>query len=195
MELIIVRHGETESNRNGTFLGWTDVMLNETGIRQAYCVKERLKGIKIDAIYSSPLIRAKRTAEIINENFQMEIEYIDGLKERNFGIWDDRTYHSIVDGYPREHELWTKDWMNYCIENGESAIQVYQRVTGAMNQLTDQKRKGTVLIVTHLGCIRMLLAYLLGLGIEGSWRFKVNNCSITKVEIDENYAVLSMLNG
>ena len=89
MELIFVRHGETDSNKKKTFLGWTDAELNDEGIRQACKLGEELKRITFDGIYSSSLKRASKTAEIINEKLNMEIVYSDNLKERNFGIWDD----------------------------------------------------------------------------------------------------------
>ena len=195
MQLIFVRHGETDSNKKGTYLGWTDVELNEEGIRQAQCVNAKLTGIKIDAIYSSPLKRVRETADIINDHYDLDIIYENALMERNFGIWDDLTFKEITEGFKEEYDLWVKDWVNYCIKDGESASQVYGRLSAFLQNLIDSKKEGTYLIVTHLGCIRMAVAYLLGLQIEDSWRFKVDNCCVTKIEISDGYGVLTQLNG
>ena len=196
LDLILVRHGETNSNRNGTYLGWTDVELNEQGIKQAYTAKDKLAGLEINGIYSSPLKRAKKTAEIINENFNLKITYVDDIKERNFGVWDDLTYREIVEKYPDEHSLWMADNLNYCIDGGESSIQAYRRTIKFIDELINSNNDGTFIIVTHLGSIRKIIAYLLDMGIEGSWRFRVDNCSITRITInDEKYAYLTMLNG
>ncbi|MCX7920430.1 MAG: alpha-ribazole phosphatase [Clostridia bacterium] len=196
IELILVRHGETDSNKRGTYLGWTDIELNEEGIRQAYCAKGKLEGVRVDGVFASPLRRAARTAEIINENFNVDICYMDELKERNFGIWDDLTYKEICERYPKEHGLWVNDWVNYRLEGGESAVEAYKRVTGFIDRIINDNESGVYLVVTHLGCIRNILAHLLGLGIQGVWHFRLNNCGITKVEINaEKYAFLTMLNG
>jgi alpha-ribazole phosphatase len=195
LELIIVRHGETDNNKKGTYLGWTDVALNENGIAQAKEAKEKLAGLKIDRFYSSPLSRAKMTAEIINENFNLDIIFADELKERNFGVWDDLKYEEIVRGYPGEHRLWRDDWQNYQIKDGESAQQSYERITNFVNGLINKNKEGTYLIVTHYGCIRKIIANLLGLGLEGLWHFKIDNCGISRIEIRDGFPVLTELNG
>jgi alpha-ribazole phosphatase len=195
LELIIVRHGETDSNIKGTYLGWTDVELNDTGLKQAEAVSEKLKSTKFDFIVSSPLKRAKTTAEIINKSHKQEIVYNDSLKERNFGLWDDLTYKEIIEKYPEESEEWAKNWSNYAPPEGESAVEVYEKLMDFIDKLIIEKQEGTILIVTHLGCIRKLIGHLLGMGIDGSWRFRVDNCSITKIMITEKYPVLTLLNG
>lgn len=195
LEIILVRHGETESNIRRTYCGWTDVELNEKGLRQAAAARRKLAGTKADALYSSPLKRASKTAEIINEALGLEIQYSDKLKERNFGIWDNLEYGEIEKGYPEEHGLWLKDWVNYCVRDGESAMQQYERVVAFIKELSERHESGAVVLVTHLGAIRIILSYLLGLDIEGAWHFKAGNGSITKVEIDHGYGVLTLLNG
>lgn len=195
LELILVRHGETESYKKGTYCGWTDVGLNDTGIKQANAAAEKLAGIKADAIYTSPLKRAALTAEIINRQMNSELRISDDLIERNFGAWEDLTHDEIAANNPGEYELWTKDWVNYCIKGGESALQAYKRAAGFVDQLCSSKNCGTCILVTHSGCIRSILAHLLGLPAEGMWHFKLSNGSISKVEITGNYPVITLLNG
>lgn len=196
LKLILVRHGETDSNKKGTYLGWTDVGLNEAGVMHAYAAKKKLEGENIDAVYASPLNRAYKTAEIINENFGLDIICENSLMERNFGIWDNLNHAEITEKYPMEYEEYTRDWINYCVKDGESSMQAYKRITNFINILLSEKKNGCVLIVTHLGCIRKVIAHLLGMAIEGSWRFKIDNGGITKIEVnDEGYAYLTLLNG
>jgi alpha-ribazole phosphatase len=195
MELILVRHGETESNRNGTYLGWTDADLNEAGLRQAELLRSKLADEPVSGFFCSPLKRAAKTAEIINREHNLDIVYKDNLKERSFGIWDNLTWEEISGKYPSEYELWKGDWAGYRMENGESAVQVYGRVTAFVDELTALSNHGVFLIVTHLGCISAILAYLLGMGMEGAWRFRVDNGSLTRIVInDEKYAYLTRLN-
>lgn len=195
LELVLVRHGETDSNVKGTYLGWTDVELNEKGIKQAELAAEKLKGVKFDYIITSPLKRAVKTAEIINKNHSREIKYEESLKERNFGLWDDLTYQEITERFPAEAALWAKDWINYPIPGGESSIDAYRREVQFIDQLVKDKTEGVILIVTHLGCIRKMVAHLLNMGLEGSWRFRVDNCSVSRIVITEKYPVLTLLNG
>lgn len=194
LELIIVRHGETDSNKLGTYLGWTDRELNAEGLRQAEKARERLKSEKIDRIIASPLGRAAKTAEVINQSHGLEIVYDEDLKEKNFGVWDDLTYAEITQKYPAEHEMWLKDQLNYCVEGGESTLESYQRITRFTDRLLSRYSEGTVLIVTHLGSIRKMVAYLLGMGIEGFWRFKFDNCSITRIQVTDGYSFLVQSN-
>lgn len=195
LELILLRHGETDSNVKGTYLGWTDVDLNERGREQAYAAAEKLKGTPIDVIYASPLKRAMHTAQIINTGFNMEILPAEGLKERNFGVWDNLTYKDIVERFPGEHDLWTEDWMDYRMQGGESSREAYERLVDFVDGLLESRKHGTILLVTHLGCIRKIISYLLGMGLEGSWRFKADNAGICRINInDEGYAYLTALN-
>ncbi len=194
LELILIRHGETDSNIRGSYLGWTDMELNETGLSQVRILRDQLKNTKIDKIFSSPLKRALQTADIINENYRLDIVYTDGLKERNFGIWDDLTLEEMTQRYPSEYNVWVSDWIKYPIKDGESAIEAYDRSVEFVRELIEKNTEGVFMLVTHLGTIRFLLAYLLDLGIESSWHFRVDNASITKVEIKDGYSVLTRLN-
>jgi len=102
-ELILVRHGETESNVNGTYTGWTDIGLNDKGIMQAFAAREKLSATHLDAVYSSTLKRASKTAEIINEVHNIDICYTDNLNERNFGCWEEMTNSEVTQRYPKEY--------------------------------------------------------------------------------------------
>lgn len=195
LELILVRHGETDSNKKGTYCGWTDKEMNLRGIEQVKLAADKVKCVKPDAIYSSPLKRAYETAQIVNCNFNMDIISSDNLKEYNFGIWEDLTYAEIREKYPHQSVEWEKDWMNYCMEGGESALQGYQRIVEFIDLLVGRHKCGTIILVTHLGCIKCILAHLLGMNPEGIWRFSVNNGSISRITInDEGFAYLTALN-
>ena len=92
MNIYFVRHGQTDYNLKEIIQGASDIELNETGIKQAYQTKEKLKDIKFDKIYSSPLKRAKKTAEIIGEDRKITVEVDDRLKEISFGINEGNKY-------------------------------------------------------------------------------------------------------
>jgi alpha-ribazole phosphatase len=195
LEIILVRHGETDGNVQGRYLGWTDETLNKNGMDQAYLLKEKLKNAKPDYIYSSSLERCRRTAMIINEAHDVDIIYSDDLKERNFGLFDNLKYGEICEKYPELQKLWEGDWENYVIESGESAFGFHKRICRYIDGITVQKRNGKLLIVTHSGCIRSIIAQLLGLKLEDAWHFRIDNCGITRFEIRDNFPVMTLLNG
>ncbi|PJI10286.1 alpha-ribazole phosphatase [Clostridium sp. CT7] len=191
LEITLVRHGETVSNSEGRYLGWTDVDLNEKGINQAKKVSSKLKNKKFDIIMSSPLKRARHTAEIIrNDN----IIYDDDLKEINFGSWDNLSYKEIEKGYPEECKSWGEDWKNFIFPDGEGVLQMYKRASNFIDKLKAEHKNGSILIVTHGGIIRSITAYLLNMGLEGYWHFAVDNGSITRIKITDDYTVLCAFN-
>lgn len=195
LELILVRHGVTDSNIKGTYCGWTDTPLNDKGIAQAVEAARKLKDVRFDAVYCSPLARAVRTAEIIASGGICGIELAEPLKEHNFGVWEDMTRAEILEKYPEEAAAWEKDWMNYEIEGGESAVQGYRRIARFVDGLAARHDSGTILLVSHLGSIRYILVHLLGLPMDYIWRFSADNGSISRVVIqDGNYAWLKSLN-
>lgn len=192
LQLILVRHGETNSNKQGVYCGWTDVELNEYGISQAEGARDRLKHINFDLVVASPLKRTKKTAQIISEN----IIYDEGLKEINFGLWDNLSLEEIEEKYPDEYNIWMENGTEeFMFPEGESIKDVQKRSASVIDKIIKEQKKGNVLIVTHGGLIRNIISYLLGMGGIGAWRFRINNCGITKIEITEGYAVLTELNG
>ena len=195
LELILIRHGETEGSKRKAFVGRTDLELTEAGMAQAHTIKKKLARELPDAIFSSPLKRTYQTAEIINKSFGLPIQTVDSLKERDFGLWDNFTFDEIKSKHPAEAERWLTDPTSL-IPGGENLIQFHQRIISFLDGLIPDYPNGRILLVTHGGCIRTMITYLLRFKTEECWRFKVNIGSIAKVEVDEcGYAYLTMLNG
>lgn len=195
LEMILVRHGETDSNIRGTYCGWTDTPLNSKGLDQARETARKLKDVQFDAVFCSPLARAVQTAEIITAGRICGITLAEPLKEHNFGIWEDMTHSEIKEKYPDEATAYEKDWLNYEIEGGESAMQSFQRISVFTDGIVAAHESGTILLVSHLGCIKYMLVHLLGLPVDCIWRFAADNGSITRVVIsDDKYAWLKNLN-
>ena len=151
-QFFYVRHGQTDWNLNKRLQGNADIPLNDTGIRQAYEAKQKLTGQPIATICTSPLQRARKTADIINENLQCPIIEIDGLKECNFGP------NEGSDNYG-----WLKDWLNGDGSSIPPGVEPYDkflnRVRQALNQAISD-HPGPVLIVAHGGVyvpIKMIL--------------------------------------
>lgn len=195
LELILIRHGETAGNLRPTALGTTDVSLTERGRRQASTLARLLSLETPTAIYTSPLKRALETAEMVAKPHHMMAETMLDLEERHFGIWENMPVDEIRAKYEAEYMAWQADLPGYVIPQGESAQETYDRNVRFIEEIVRRHTEGKVVVVSHLGCIRNMIAYLLGMGIEGAWHFSVENGRICRLRIDENaYAVLTAFN-
>ena len=121
MKFYVVRHGQTDWNAKGRIQGKTDIELNEIGIEQAKKLKELIKDYNIDLIISSPLKRARKTAEVINEAVKCNIIFEESLKERGYGIFEGMIRKEIND------ELINSDILNnYQINKEYKEIETIQ---------------------------------------------------------------------
>lgn len=195
LELIMVRHGETASPVTNKYIGVTDVPLSERGKKQATSLARMFAREKLDAIYTSPLSRAKKTAEPIAKELYLDYHILSELSDRNYGIWEGMSIEEIQDKYPNEHDLWYKTWPEYEIPQGESEMQVYERNADALNKILENHDKGKILIVSHQICIRNMLSMLFEMNIGSGWHFQVNHAGICRLKIDEyGYATMTSFN-
>jgi len=149
----IARHGQTENNKEGRFSGWIDTPLTENGIKDARSSAAKLKGIKFDKIISSDMGRAFVTAYIISRiiNHKGEIELNKGLREVNYGDLANMPYSMYPELSPHENAI-------YVSPNGESLVQVQQRIIGCINTISLENQSKTILLVAHDGTINAIRA-------------------------------------
>ena len=145
-EIILARHGETEWNVEEVFRGRIDVELNETGLRQAKLLAEYLSDIKIDAIYSSPLRRALKTAEIIAHYHKLKVAITPGLIDCNFGRWQGLSLQEVKDRYKELYAEWQENPHLVKMPEGESLDEVRARALSVAGEVV-AKYKGTVVLV------------------------------------------------
>jgi len=194
LQLILVRHGETEMNRKGAYCGWSDSPLTEKGLGHAQRVARKLENESLHIIFSSDLPRTMKTADIIKEFHDIEHVTVKELREINFGMWEGLDYQEIIGQYPRESKYWQADWTGYTVPQGESLQQMYRRVTAAVDEVINRFQDKNILLVTHGGCIRAILAHLIGGGLEDYWKYKVTHGCITRIEIVDGFSILTALN-
>lgn len=184
MEIYLIRHGETEYNKGKRLQGVADIPLNERGIALAKETAKGLREIHFDKIFTSPLIRARKTAEIIRGDRDIEIIPTDGLKEISFGDYEGLT---VLDGkynIPDPHflDFFQAPERYQTPPNGESIAHLRERTTGFLKEvMEDPKNRGlTILMASHGAAIRGMISGLLGLPIARFWEGGVHkNCAVT----------------
>ncbi len=195
MRLFLVRHGQTDHNRDSIALGRADVPLNELGRRHAEALATRLSREQIAAVYSSPLSRALDTASVISDRHGLPVTIEDALTEMEVGELDGLTYPVIRERFPRVIERWLgEEGPDHPFPGGESLVEVADRAWAAVAHIASDHLTGTVVAVTHNFVILCLLARALGLPLNRFRRLKHEVAAISVVEITSERAVVLSMN-
>lgn len=186
LNIYLLRHGESEYNADGNrYCGRTDVGLTRKGKSQAALVAEQLRHIKFEQVYSSPLTRARLTAEIVVSHTAIITD--DRLIELDFGKWEGKTRTQFTAEYPGNWKSWMENpAFTRAGETGETATEVVERADDFYRSLQKEHPAGNILIVAHNGINRLYLAYKLGMNIKDYRKIIQENSSVTLFELDEN---------
>lgn len=184
MFLYLLRHGESEGNKDGKFRGRADFPLTERGKMQAEDASYFLEKIKIGRIYSSPLIRAFDTAEIIGRKKDISVKIDERFNNIFLGDWENRYKTEIRENFPVEWKIWVNDPENLNMKGMETLDAVRKRSVEAANELCSNEKDG-VLIVTHRAVIKPLISGLLNINKPYFWRLQVDTASLSILELLE----------
>lgn len=197
LQLILIRHAETVANVQKRWVGWNDTPLTERGEAQAEAAARRLAAEVADAValYTSPLPRASRTAEIIGQALGLDPVPLDGLREINFGDMDGVTLEEMKTHHPDLYERWRdRTDVDFTWPGGESRSEFFRRVIATCDDILSRHPQGTVLIVAHGGTLRAMLAYLLPEQMSQWWGYELTHCAITRISVENGRASLLALN-
>ncbi len=162
--LIITRHGQSIANAEKRFAGHSDFDLSDMGRLQAELAADYIvKNFKIDAIYSSDLLRAYNTAKPTAQRLCIEIIPKEELREIFAGEWEGRTTDELAIEYEKDFDVWKNNYAASRCTGGESTAEVYHRVTKTVTELADAHDGQTVLLSTHATLVRAIQAYSMGL--------------------------------
>jgi broad specificity phosphatase PhoE len=192
--LILVRHGQTDWNIGGRYMGWRDEGLNEEGLRQAGMLARRLGRWPISAVFCSPLKRAVSTAEAIAGCHSLRVQTVEELGEMRIGDWEGMYAGDIAARYPELWKTWRMNPGDFRMPGGESLGEVRERAVRAFNRMMDGAEGRMVVAVTHDVVVRLLAAYCLGVSADIYRRLEVGNASITVIEQAGDKCRLRVLN-
>ncbi len=179
MILYLIRHGESQYNAEGRIQGQTDIPLSEMGQRQAEAIAAAFDQIKLDAVISSPLLRASQTAAPLAERKSMRVEFMDEFKEIHAGIFAGLLWDEIEVKYPQYAIPWSEQHPDFVIPGGESRRQLMERGERALRKVHERGLQ-QVAIVAHGGVLCAGLKGLLGIPAELN-PFNLFNASISRL--------------
>ena len=183
MKIYIIRHGQTDWNVQRKIQGTSDIELNSTGIKQSEEARKIVKELELDFIICSPLKRARKTAEILNKDKNLEIIYDESFSERNFGNYEGFVIKKDSEDIYNSQALFDLN-LDLDINNVEPISKVLERVTKRLDEIKDKYNEKNILIVTHGGVSRAINAYFNGIPEDGIIvSANLDNCEIREFDV------------
>lgn len=179
MEVYVIRHTPVEVDK-GICYGQSDVLVNDHFLKEALAYEKHLPK-DFCRVYSSGLSRC----DILAQRFSASYVVKDSLKEMNFGRWENKAWTEID---ALEIDPWYKDFVNTKVPEGESFLDLYQRVSAFLEDLRKQPHK-RILIVTHSGVMRSMWCYLLGIALENAFKIPIEFGDILRFDLGVHAAM------
>ena len=179
--LIVVRHGETAWNVDTRIQGHLDIPLNATGLWQARQLGAALAGEAISAIYTSDLLRARRTAQAVADATGAALVDEPGLRERAFGSFQGRTFAEVEAEQPEQARRWRQRDPDYAPDGGESLRVLRERVVDTTHRLAARHPGELVLLVTHGGVLDVLYRAATRQDIQAPRTWQLGNAAINRL--------------
>jgi len=192
-KLMLIRHGDTAWNVEEIFRGRADVELNETGIKQAELLAKHLTDERIVALYSSPLKRALRTAELVVIPHHIDVTPAPESIDFDYGEWQGLSHDTVKEKYKTLYTQWLNNPHLVKVPKGENLDDVGERVTSLVDRIIT-KHEGTVALVSHRVVGKVLICALLGLDNSHFWNIRLDTCGITTFVYEDKKFILEKHN-
>ena len=190
-----MRHGVTDFPKDRLYCDEKeDPELNTQGMRQAQMAADMLQDVGVDTIYASPLKRTFMTAEAIARSTNVQVQTEPALKERPFGIWDGLYFDAIERDFPDEYRDWKRNPATFVPQGGESIFDTLKRVQNSLDQIIKLHHGQTIVVVSHVGPIRVLVSQSLDMPIEKYRQLNIDYGSLTRVDYGKRQNNLIYLN-
>jgi broad specificity phosphatase PhoE len=188
VDIIFVRHGQSESNRDYIIEGSGNSPLTDAGIRQAVCVAERLRSENIAAVYSSHLLRAADTAGKIAEEKNLTVRIWRDLAEQHIGEAEGMGVRELIVQYPRMIMKMALGSGGPPFPSAEPTALFFDRIRRAIDDLVSFHARDTIVVVAHGGVISAAWSYLLEGECNLNWAFAIDNASVSRIRIENGMA-------
>jgi broad specificity phosphatase PhoE len=192
--LILVRHGETPWNREPRFQGGQDIPLSAEGRRQAEKVAQALAGQPVAAVYTSPLGRARETAEIVAKPHRLSVQADEAFREISFGAWEGSTPDEVLARFPEDYRAWRTEPDVVRFPGGEELATAAARVRAGVARLGDRHPVETVVVVSHGVVIRLVVLEALGLSPGRLRAVHASLGGITEIDYEPGFTTVQRMN-
>jgi broad specificity phosphatase PhoE len=192
--VYLVRHGTTEWNKEEIFRGRVDCKLNETGQGEAKALAEYLRNVPLDAVYSSPLSRARETAQAIAEVHGLQVIDEPAFIDIDFGEWHGLPLKEVKERYTEVYNAWRERPQAVTFPGGENLAQVRTRAWEGLQQVVRQNPEKTILIVSHRVVTKILICAVLGLGDSHFWQIKQDTTAVNCFEYNRGVFFVALIN-
>ncbi len=194
-QVLLIRHGETDWNRIKRIQGHIDIPLATSGVEQAQRLAERFAreaqaGARLDAIYSSDLLRAQQTARPFADALGLPLQLREGLRERNYGAFQGHDSDEIALRFPDEYAQWQTRNPGFSPPEGESQRVFYHRVLHAIEPIVAAHPNGRIALVAHGGVLDCVYRFANGLPLDAPRTYTLLNTSVNAVDFDGGHATV-----
>lgn len=177
--IYIIRHGKPFSSVK-QYLGQINCSLSKLGMQQAHYLRKYFSYIRLDGIYSSDLIRAAKTAEIISKEHSVKIEYVPEIREVSLGKWDGVNFNTIRKKYPISFHIRGLNLEHYRPPNGENFTDLRNRIIPVFHKIIKNTNRRSV-VISHAGVNRVIIATILKIPLNEIFQIKQDYAATNKI--------------
>ena len=192
--IFLIRHGETEWNRQNRLQGNSNIHLSKEGYHQAITLADHPPFQHVDAIYSSDLARAMETASIIAERFNLGVKMMPALREMNFGDWEGREISELVKNFPEDFGKFFTAPERCHPPHGETFLECQARVMIGIREIIAEHENQNVIVVSHGAVIRLVLGAALDMPIHKIWAISQSNVAVNIMRVDDGKFTVELMN-
>jgi len=193
-QIYLVRHGQTQWNKEQIFRGTSDVPLNGSGQEEARLTAKALGTRPISAVYTSPLVRASETAAGIAGIRGLEVRTLEGLTDLCFGEWQGVSHRAVMERYPELYRRWLEEPHRITFPGGDSLRTLQSRAVKAVKQTVLSHPEDTIVMVSHRVVNRVLICGLVGIDLSHFWQIGQDTAAINLLTWSKGRFVLACLN-
>ncbi|HYB41780.1 MAG TPA: histidine phosphatase family protein [Candidatus Methylomirabilis sp.] len=194
LRLVLLRHAETDWNRERRYQGWRDIPLSDTGRGQAEAAGRLLAAEPLAAVWASPLRRARDTAAAIATAQGLPVRVADAFREMRFGQWEGLTADEARSRFPELHRAWAEAPHDVALPGAETLAEVKARAIGGLAELRQAHDGQRVCLVSHGITCRILILEALGLGLDRMWSLQLSSTGISELEFRDDWAAVHRMN-
>jgi probable phosphoglycerate mutase len=193
-KLYFARHGETTHAVENRFIGRTDSDLSPLGEEQILQLGKRMAEVPLAAIYSSPLVRCRKTANAVASHHKLDVQVVDELAEIALGDWEGLTAKEIEAKWPDLYKMRRDDMENFGAPGGETWGVVQKRAVAAFEKLLESAPDGPIFVAAHRGINSVFICHLMKLPLGQLFNFEQDYGCLNAVHFASGEARLELLN-